>query len=66
MPCHPDRVRRNYHKIVMNEIEDVITNDIVVTIRVSKREIASAMSAREVEHNVWRAIQNGIRLRWAK
>ncbi len=65
MPCHPDRVRRNYHEIHMLEKEEPQTGDTMVIIRVSKKDdIASAMSAREIEHNVWRAIKNGIRLRW--
>ncbi len=64
MPSHPERVRRSYHEIKMHEYEDIQTNDKMLTIRVSKAEIATAMTAREIEHNVWRAIRNGIRLRW--
>lgn len=66
MPSHPDRVRRSYHKIMMNETDDMRTNNKIITIQISKQEMATWMSAREIEHNVIRAIRNGIRLKWAK
>lgn len=66
MPCHPDRVRRNYHKIVMKEEDEIRTGNRLIMIEVSKLDIATWMTAKEIEHNVWRAIHNGIRLRWVK
>ena len=66
MPSHPERVRRNYHKIEIVEFDQIKTDDKVISISISKRDIASAMSAREIEHNVFRIIRQGIYLSFGK
>lgn len=66
MPSHPDRVRRNYHDIKIGETKDIVKDEDVIYIKVSKQEIATAMSGTEIFHNIVRAIKNGIFLRWRK
>lgn len=64
MPSHPDRVRRNYHEIKIGEKRSIIDDEDIIYIKVTKKEIASAMSAREIFNSIVRAIRNGIFERW--
>lgn len=60
MPSHPERVRRNYHKITIIENEHLPTNEFQIHISISKREIASWMTKYEVEQAIFRLIKKGI------
>lgn len=60
MPSHPERVRRNYHTIKLSVEEEVKTNHQVIQIRISRLEWVTAMSKREIMHNIYRSIRNGI------
>lgn len=64
MPSHQERVRRNYHTIVLREAADPPTGDMLIQIRVTKAEIASCMRTDEIERTVLRAVQRGIRGQW--
>jgi hypothetical protein len=64
MPSHPDRVRRSYHGIYIKDYKDMARDEDCITIRISKEEIATAMSAKEIYHNVVRAIRLAIFDRW--
>lgn len=54
MPSHPDRVRRNYHDIEIREYHDIPGNIQVVTIRISKADIASTMSQQDLQYLVYK------------
>ena len=60
MPSHADRVRRNYHNIKICETKDVQNNAHVIQVIITRLDIASKMSVREVEYEVWRLVQKGI------
>lgn len=60
MPSHPDRVRRNYHKITVENHKEDRTNDSVINIRISKVQIATLMSKYEVRREIWRMISEGL------
>lgn len=64
MPAHPDRVRRNYHRILIGETRNLVKDEDVIQIHITKQEIATAMTAREIYFNVMRAIKNSIFERW--
>ncbi len=60
MPSHPDRVRRSYHEINIGEYHMPMENEQMIYIRISRMQIASCMSKREIEHNILRSIRLGI------
>ena len=60
MPSHPERVRRSYHDIKIIELENIPANKILITIPISRLEIATAMTKKELEYNVIRLIKKGI------
>lgn len=60
MPCHADRVRRNYHRLTLIEREDPAQLRTRVEIVIDRDEIATAMSAREVKRLVMRHVSEGI------
>lgn len=60
MPSHPDRVRRNYHDIILNTYEIVRTNEQIININITKHEIASIMSKYEMERHILSLIRKGI------
>ena len=64
MPSHPDRVRRSYHEIRVKENTELTTGDNIIQIKITKLELATAMTGTEIYHNVLRAIKNGIFMRW--
>ena len=66
MPSHPDRVRRSYHEIKVNHKQNLVQDEEVITIKVTKAQIATAMSGSEIYHNIVRAIRNGVFARWGK
>lgn len=60
MPCHPDRVRRNYHDITIQTRENFETRATEVRISITRQDVATAMSARELKHAVLKRIGDGI------
>lgn len=60
MPSHPDRVRRNYHDIHIEKYEIPAANEQVIYIKITRRQIASAMTKEEIEYSVLRSIHLGI------
>lgn len=60
MPCHADRVRRNYHDVEVREVERPAAMETLVVIHISRQAIASCLSPREVEHEVLRRIRCGV------
>lgn len=60
MPCHSDRVRRNYHKIILGSNNDHANNEQIISIRITKLQIATKMSKTEVVREIFRSVRNGI------
>lgn len=60
MPSHPDRVRRNYHTIEIIEESPAQYYESNIHIKISKLDIASCMSKREVKVMVFKYIDKGI------
>lgn len=52
MPPHPDRVRRNYHNIIISEHEDLTGYEQIITVRISRIEIASLMTKNEMKYMI--------------
>lgn len=52
MPCHPDRVRRDYVTTTVIEQHNIQNNEISFQFIVTKIDIASWPSAREMKHNI--------------
>lgn len=61
MASHQDRVRRNYHTIEMVEHEAPHGFEQTISIQITRMEIATRMSKRDLEDYVLRKIQNQIR-----
>jgi len=64
MPSHPDRVRRNYHSIVMGNKHNISTDEEIIYVKISRHVLASSMHASEIFQEVIRAIKKGIFDRW--
>ncbi len=60
MPSHPDRVRANYTSIILEEHNDFRTYEQIIQIRISRIEIASALSKREILQKIIMLIKNGV------
>lgn len=60
MPCHPDRVRRNYHNINIITNQSTQFEETTIHISISKAAIASCMSKQEIRRELFRIINKGI------
>jgi hypothetical protein len=60
MPSHPDRVRRNYHDMQTTVVRRTLSQDVVVTVAISKDRIASAMSKRELRRGIDKLLDHAI------
>lgn len=64
MPSHPDRVRRNYHTIKLRTY-DLVERDVhLITIEISRIELASVMSLAEVKRVIYNRIMEGITMQY--
>lgn len=60
MPSHQDRVRRNYHTIQLREWDNPGSYEQRVEISITRMEMASAMTRRDLEQLVLQRIRQGI------
>lgn len=60
MPSHPDRVRANYHKVILVEMIEPQTDSQLIQLRITKADIASQMSKKELKNAIWNKIMKEI------
>lgn len=60
MPCHPDRVRANYHDVKVFETLKPEQNAIEVRMLVTRDEIASWQSRASLKHTILAEIAQSI------
>jgi hypothetical protein len=60
MPSHPDRVRRSYHESTIIEHGNPMRNEQIITIIITKMEMASCMTKRAVKTWILSKIMKGI------
>lgn len=59
MPSHPDRVRRNYHDITIQEYPTYYMETQII-INISRLEIATCMSRIEIERKIFKLVRKGL------
>ena len=60
MPSHPERVRRNYHEVLLLTTDAHWSDSWDIMLKISRAEIASTLSARELKRWILRRIEQAI------
>ena len=60
MPSHPDRVRRNYHNIIIEEYHDLTGYEQTIIVKISRIDIASLMTRNEIKHMIGQKLSDSI------